>query len=558
MAEPCGPSSAIGGPPAAPSAVVGGSERRNRGRSPLEYQGPDRRVAAVSSGPGPSPAAFATASLVLLLAGAAAALGVLGPTSGLGVERPATTADAALDAVAVAVAVLAVAVARERWQLTRDARSVRVSAALVVIGGCVILEPLLSGWASTTPTSPLTALSLSGRVVALAVLGLALCGPEINSHLHLVTQVTRALTICALGALTILTVGPIRSFALVTGRSGTGVVAGFVVAGWFSMGVVHAVVGLRRGTARHQWLGLALMALALSDLALLTHASDAGQVFARSVRVFALGTALYAFLAELRDTLLGELERDLEAHHVVSRSVDRLVQQRQRQREVAHDAASSLMAIDGTVRALGQLTQGSDESSRLVWAARREIARLHTLVGDTPRPDTPADFDVMNLVEAMALCYRASDFPVVLDGRGPVWCRGHEADTGEVVQNLIDNAIRHAPGCEVRVTIDAGLSAVLLTVSDDGPGVDPSDRERIFERDHRGPNSTGSGLGLYVARRLMEVQGGRLDLLTGPKGGTTFVVTLTPSDGPPDVVPDESRADVRASDGRSDATAEVG
>ncbi len=530
MAEPCGPSSAIGGL-AAPGETA---ERRNRGRRSPEYLGPDRRVVSGSSRSGPSPAAFATASLVLLAAGAAAALGALGPSTGLGVARPVTTAGASIDAVAVAVAVLAVAVARERWQVTRDAPSVRVSAALVVIAACVILEPLLAGVASTTPTSPLTALSLAGRLVAVGVLGFALFGPEINSRLHLATQVTRTLLLCALGAVAVLVVAPVRSVALVPGRSGSGIVAGLVVAGWFAVGIAHGVVGLRRGAARHQWLGLALMAFALSDLALLTYDTDIGQLFARSVRVFALATALYAFLAELRDTLLGQLERDLEAHHVVSRSVDRLVQQRQRQREVAHDAASSLLAIDGTVRALRQFTDGSAEASRLVWAATQEISRLHTLVGDTPRPDEPADFDLMNLLDAMVVCYRASDFPVLLETRGPVWCRGHEADTGEVVQNLIDNALRHAPGSDVRVSVDARPSAVMLMVSDDGPGVDPANRERIFERDNRGSASTGSGLGLYVARRLMEMQAGQLELVSGPDGGATFLVTLSPGDERPD------------------------
>jgi two-component system sensor histidine kinase TctE len=100
----------------------------------------------------------------------------------------------------------------------------------------------------------------------------------------------------------------------------------------------------------------------------------------------------------------------------------------------------------------------------------------------------------------------------------------------EALGNLIDNAIRYAkPGGQVTVSAAVIGGAAHISVSDDGPGVPPSEREKIFERFHRGENSegAGSGLGLPVALLCARAMGGNLTLAgDDPGSGATFVLHL--------------------------------
>lgn len=95
--------------------------------------------------------------------------------------------------------------------------------------------------------------------------------------------------------------------------------------------------------------------------------------------------------------------------------------------------------------------------------------------------------------------------------------------------NLIDNALRYTPrGGRVDVAVegcsDAGGDAVVLSVSDDGPGIAPHERERVFDRFHRGEaaraasDTRGSGLGLAIVRRITERHGARVVLADGAGG----------------------------------------
>jgi len=100
----------------------------------------------------------------------------------------------------------------------------------------------------------------------------------------------------------------------------------------------------------------------------------------------------------------------------------------------------------------------------------------------------------------------------------------------EALGNLIDNAIRYAkPGGQVTVGTTVIGGTAHISVSDDGPGVPPSEREKIFERFHRGENAegAGSGLGLPVAMLCARAMGGNLILAADDAGsGATFVLHL--------------------------------
>jgi signal transduction histidine kinase len=102
------------------------------------------------------------------------------------------------------------------------------------------------------------------------------------------------------------------------------------------------------------------------------------------------------------------------------------------------------------------------------------------------------------------------------EGGGTIPVRAGEDVLERVVVNLVENAARYARS-RVEVTVQRSGSDVLLTVTDDGPGVPAADRDRVFERftrldDARSRNEGGSGLGLSIVRELVRAHGGDVHL----------------------------------------------
>ena len=97
----------------------------------------------------------------------------------------------------------------------------------------------------------------------------------------------------------------------------------------------------------------------------------------------------------------------------------------------------------------------------------------------------------------------------------------------ELLRNLIENALRHARS-SIRIRSQAAGRTATLTVSDDGPGIEPALREHIFERFYRANGqSNGLGLGLSIGRWIADAHGGELRALESPQQtGATFVLRL--------------------------------
>ncbi|WP_449768940.1 HAMP domain-containing sensor histidine kinase [Kitasatospora griseola] len=124
---------------------------------------------------------------------------------------------------------------------------------------------------------------------------------------------------------------------------------------------------------------------------------------------------------------------------------------------------------------------------------------------------------------------RPSNAPAVAD----------EARLRQVVTNLIGNAVAHTPAdTPIRIGVGTDDDHAVLEVADQGPGLTPAERERVFDRFYRTDSSRnrttgGSGLGLAIAQALVNAHGGRLTLDTAPGEGCTFRVRLPLPDAPP-------------------------
>jgi signal transduction histidine kinase len=103
-----------------------------------------------------------------------------------------------------------------------------------------------------------------------------------------------------------------------------------------------------------------------------------------------------------------------------------------------------------------------------------------------------------------------------------------------LVRNLIENAIRHGgQGAEVRVSLGLAMGGILLEVEDHGPGVPVAERAAVFERFRRGEGAwvAGSGLGLSIASRVVELHRGHIELADRVGGPGLVVRVSLPTDG---------------------------
>jgi two-component system, OmpR family, sensor kinase len=112
---------------------------------------------------------------------------------------------------------------------------------------------------------------------------------------------------------------------------------------------------------------------------------------------------------------------------------------------------------------------------------------------------------------------------------------GARDELHRLVLNLMENAVRHTPpGTTIRAGVERENGSAIVTVEDDGPGIDPELRDRVFERFVRGSGDSGRsfGLGLSIVRAVAESHGGTVRVesptTTGASiaRGTRFVVTL--------------------------------
>ena len=123
---------------------------------------------------------------------------------------------------------------------------------------------------------------------------------------------------------------------------------------------------------------------------------------------------------------------------------------------------------------------------------------------------------------------------VDLSGVEPVVVHGERAALVRLTRNLVDNAARHATE-RVALSTSTDHGQAVLVVADDGPGIDPADRSRIFERftrldEARARDAGGSGLGLAIVERIARDHDATVEVLDSDSGGAKFVVRF-PADG---------------------------
>ncbi|HEY4829706.1 MAG TPA: ATP-binding protein, partial [Solirubrobacteraceae bacterium] len=223
-------------------------------------------------------------------------------------------------------------------------------------------------------------------------------------------------------------------------------------------------------------------------------------------------------------------------------------------RAVSHDLRTPVTAIVAAGHALGtdSLTPGErHELSQAVVEEGEQLAALVDKLLDLsrlqagraePRRDWISLEDVV-LAARDSLPDSSGEVRVAVDPDVPPV----RADAGHLERafaNLLENALRYSGGLPVSVRIRRTGSRAVVRVVDQGPGIGPAERARIFEPFYRGPGArgepwTGSGLGLAIAKGFVEANDGTIAVESLPGQGSSFVVTL-PIEQP--AVPDHEPA----------------
>jgi len=218
----------------------------------------------------------------------------------------------------------------------------------------------------------------------------------------------------------------------------------------------------------------------------------------------------------------------------MNRMLDRVesavTRQRQLVADVSHDLQSPLatqrLSLEVALREPGAVDADELRSGVLgpAQAMERLVDDLLVLAAadeHAPAAMSSVDLDSLVLEEAeRARGHSRVSIDTARVSAGPI--RANPSEIRRAVRNLIDNAVAYAStGVELAVVTTG--HRVVLDVLDDGPGIPAGERERIFDRFHRGDRSrsagvSGSGLGLSIARTAAERAGGRLDLVEGSEG----------------------------------------
>jgi signal transduction histidine kinase len=217
------------------------------------------------------------------------------------------------------------------------------------------------------------------------------------------------------------------------------------------------------------------------------------------------------------------------------------------QRQFMADASHELRTPVSVIRSAADVTLSQPDRSTAeyqdsITVIAEQARRLTRLVEDlfllarsdvSPRPLATTRF---YLDDVLAECARAGemlgaalDVHIEVAVEKDVEVEADEDLIRRMVMNLLENAVRHTPrGAGVQMSMTRDRDEVRIAVRDNGPGVPPRDRERIFERFVRlesgGPG--GAGLGLPIARWIAEAHGGALTLADASSPGSLFVVRL--------------------------------
>ena len=215
---------------------------------------------------------------------------------------------------------------------------------------------------------------------------------------------------------------------------------------------------------------------------------------------------------------------------------------------LAHELKAPLNAVGGYLDMMSRASMGMDITSYSEMIAR-SIIRLETMksmitemtllcsLDSGRRIGDPDDVDIVEIVSAVIpdFLLDASKRKISInppDGDSPVMMKCYPLEIRIIISNLISNAVKYnCDGGSIDITIEKTADHVIIRVSDTGISISPEDLKRLFNefvriKNEKTKKTEGSGLGLYIVKRLCALYNGSVSAESTPEKGSVFTVSL--------------------------------
>jgi signal transduction histidine kinase len=238
-------------------------------------------------------------------------------------------------------------------------------------------------------------------------------------------------------------------------------------------------------------------------------------------------TASDGRFAGFQGDALGEAASAVSVTETVAAQLDQIIDEALRSPldRIIESADRIVQQTEGPLR-----SDYADYATDIAAAARHLLSVIRSMNGEAGQDQDRIDLaalatEAVGLLEPTA---RAQNVTVVSEPGRQAPAHGDARGVIQILVNLLGNAVRHSPkGGTVAITFDRADGFARAHVTDQGPGIDPEDQQRIFERFERAKGTEGgTGLGLAIARRLANSMGGDISLESTPGQGSRFTVSL--------------------------------
>ncbi|MEF8873420.1 MAG: PAS domain S-box protein [Candidatus Thermoplasmatota archaeon] len=209
---------------------------------------------------------------------------------------------------------------------------------------------------------------------------------------------------------------------------------------------------------------------------------------------------------ERQEFLHSLLRHDIMNKNQVAQGYLQLMEERELDPDVEKFVEKALSTIKG--------------SSELI----EKVRKLRDLDKEQETKEQNLDILLKTTIEKKRIAAEESGIEIVYDG---IDTRVNGGDLmKEVFSNLIENSIQHSEGDKIKISVEEAETSVTASIEDDGKGIPDKEKERIFERGYKGKDSSGSGLGMHLVKKIIDSYGGEIEITDSDLGGARFDVKL--------------------------------
>lgn len=229
----------------------------------------------------------------------------------------------------------------------------------------------------------------------------------------------------------------------------------------------------------------------------------------------------------------------LRVRKVFLREMELAAQQRNFLLSITHELKSPLATIKLSLQTLTKRKLEPEQSEKLIGNSLLDLDRLESLVDnilfaakiEREEPGLSSDeINISEIVRSVADRFSHNKKEIVISEeiKNDVYLNADTLAFTSVVINLIENAIKYSPEqTEIKVTLIEDEENTLLSIADNGIGISDEDKNKVFEKFYRVGNedtrkTKGTGLGLYIVKRVVEIFNGEISIADNSPKGTVF------------------------------------